>query len=217
MKTLDFGAIMREEPDWWANYDLTCPFCDGKHYIETECWTVDCNDCKEQSSVPGDEFEPETCPKCGSQDVHTFLDSITDECEECDGEGEPFEVLWNTAFGVALNSITDEDRKLAWTSGFCLIEHDDAYYLLMGSCGQDNTWRVHWLCWRLQGRYLSPEDIDACLDSGGYVFLEAEHRKELMQYFRDAILTPEEYVSTYECKMAKLDRIDEVIASRTPA
>ena len=39
MQTLDFGEIMERDPEWFTEYDMTCPYCDGK--AQRQCQTCD--------------------------------------------------------------------------------------------------------------------------------------------------------------------------------
>jgi hypothetical protein len=108
-------------------------------------------------------------------------------CDECT-EGM-FEVMWNTAFGVEIGRTgVDDPAKFAFSMGFCLINHHGSSYLLMGSCGQDNTWRIHYTRWKIQG-YLDREDIRYCLGSGGHVFLHGEQKVEFIKYLESQIPT----------------------------
>jgi len=141
--------------------------------------------------------------------------SVEDVCDNCDAEIECeectegyFEIMWNTAFGVDLRYRGDwkEKKKLAWELGFLLIRLRDEDWLLMGCCGLDYTWGIHYTRWKLQG-YLDTEDINSCLSSGGYVFVSQEQKEEMCNYFKKTIQTPESYVDQYERDLKKIDMI----------
>lgn len=176
MDTLDFGEVMERDPEWFTHYDLVCPYCHD---------------------------EP-------VEDEHGEIG----ECEECN-EGY-FEVMWNTAFEVKVwddyldvechTAKWNKAYKLAWDMGFCLIEHGQKRYLLMGMCGLDCTWIIHYTRWKLQG-FLDQEDCYSCLGSGGYVFLNDQRRQELCEYIKGRLTAPEAYAKSYERDMAKLERI----------
>ena len=124
--------------------------------------------------------------------------------------------MWNTAFEVKVwDDYQDVDRssdkwkearKLAWDLGFCLIEHGQQRYLLMGMCGQDCSWIIQYTRWKLQG-FLDQEDCDQCLGSGGYVFLGDEKRHKLCEYIKTRLTPPEAYAKNYECNIARLESI----------
>ena len=130
-------------------------------------------------------------------------------CEEC-SEGM-FEVMWNTAFGVCLPYKPDFDylNKLAWDMGFCLIDHNGEHYLLMGSCGQDNTWRVHYTRWLVQNKWLEKEDRDRVIGNwGAHVFLNGDAKREFMDYLRSNVAFPDEAVRSVLRSHEELDRIE---------
>ncbi len=137
-----------------------------------------------------------SCPFCGSQD---------EECEQCNGQ--MFEVMWNTAFGLThLKIDLEKAKKIAWNYGFCLIEHDEDNFLLMGCCGQDMTWIVHFVRWQIQG-HLSQEDMESVLNSGGHVFLRKGERDKLIKYIKETMMKPEIYQMNYESNQKSLDSI----------
>jgi len=216
MQTLDFGAIIDKNEAWYEDYDLTCPYCHGEG-------EYDCDTCGGEGSVE--------CPECAGfgivadrecQECEGIGDTL---CEDCDDEGKiyceqcsdgQFEVMWNTAYEVKVwDDYLDVDRdspewqeayKLAWDNGFCLIEHGTKQYLLMGMCGQDCTWLIHYTRWKLQG-FLDLEDCQQCIGSGGYVFLrDQEKRRELCEYIRGRLTPPEDYARSYAYDIAKIDR-----------
>ena len=185
MNTLDFGEIMQRDC-WFEDYDLSCPFCEG-----TGERTVYRRGCVESF----EEFE-----------------GVAEEegvsCEECGGQGE-FEVLWNTAFEVDCSwcRVSDsETQQFAWEHGFCLVDHGGTPYLLMGMCGLDCTWKIHYVRWKLQG-FLSSEDVEGCMGSGGYVFLSRSQRKELCAYLLERMTSPADYAEHYKREQEKLRRI----------
>lgn len=216
MQTLDFGEIMEKNPHWFAKYTLSCPYCRGQGSYR--CQTcggegfVECLDCESSGQVDGQD-----CPKCGGVgywDCEDCDDPGVIPCEHCT-EGY-FEVMWNTAFEVKVwddyldvdhgDSKWNEAYKFAWDMGFCLIEHGRKRYLLMGMCGLDCTWIIHYTRWKLQG-FLDDDDCYQCLGSGGYVFLSDERRRELCEYIKDRLTPPEDYAKTYERYITKIDRI----------
>lgn len=182
MQTLDFGEIRDKNPNWLEDYDLTCPYCHGDY------------------EVGGDEYDyEESC----------------DWCEHC--TYGMFEVIWNTAFGVEVldnwpgdgrSSMAEwkESYKLAWDNNFCLIEHGSKQYLLMGMCGLDCTWLIHYTRWKLQG-FLDDQDCQDCLGSGGHVFLGKDKRQELCKYLRSQMMTPDQYAKAYADRVATLEAI----------
>ena len=213
MQTLDFGEVMLGRACWFDDYDLTCPYCNGKD--QYKCQTcdgqgvVECRTCAQLD---------EECRDCGGSGYWT--------CEDCDGAGNIlcehctdgyFEVMWNTAFEVKVwDDFRDVDRnsdewkaayKLAWDLGFCLIEHGQQRYLLMGMCGQDCTWIIQYTRWKLQG-FLEQEDCHQCISSGGYVFLPQGKRHELCEYIKGRLTPPEDYAKGYERDIAKIAHID---------
>jgi len=219
MQTLDFGEIMENTAYWYDNYDLICPYCHGEP--EHDCSTcggegsVECSECAGFGIVADRE-----CQKCKGEGGFP--------CKDCGGEGEiyceqcsdgHFEVMWNTAYEVKVwDDWLDVDRsspkwkkayKLAWDNGFCLIEHRCKQYLLMGMCGQDCTWLIHYTRWKLQS-FLDEEDCQQCIGSGGYVFLrDQEKRRELCEYIKGRLTPPEDYAKSYAYDIAKIDRIYE--------
>lgn len=216
MDTLDFGEIMEREACWYEQYDLTCPHCDGQG--EFKCQTcsgegmIECSECEASGQI-----DDQDCIKCDGVGYWT--------CEDCDGTGAIFcgrcdngyfEVMWNTAFGVKVwddwldverdSAKWQEAYKLAWDMGFCLIEHGQKQYLLMGICGLDCTWIIHYTRWKLQG-FLDIEDCQQCLGSGGYVFLADGRRLELCEYIKGRLTTPEDYAKSYERNITKVEHI----------
>lgn len=150
-----------------------------------------------------------SCPFCnGTGETEDEEEEEDSSCEQCGGLGL-FEIMWNTAFEVGFGYSLDseEERKFAWDQGFCLIKHGGKYYLLMGMCGQDCTWLIHYTRWYLQSKWLSQEDIQDCLASGGHVFLGDEERKELCNYMKEALTTPEFYALGYTQDVEKLEKI----------
>lgn len=216
MDTLNFGEIMEREECWYEEYDLTCPYCHGEG--ERKCQACDgeetgeCLACEGSGQIAGQQ-----CSNCGGAGYLICDDcdgSGTTVCEECsDGR---FEVMWNTAFEVKVwDDFRDVDRssaewkeayKLAWDLGFCLIEHGQQRYLLMGMCGQDCTWIIQYTRWKLQG-FLHEDDCQRCIGSGGYVFLRDKERHELCAYIRSRLTPPESYAQGYKRDIAKIDRI----------
>ena len=208
METLDFGEIMERDECWFEHYDLTCPYCHGKG--EYKCQTcggegfVECLECESSGQI-----DDHDCPKCDGIGYSPCADcdgSGKVYCEEC-SEGH-FEVMWNTAYEVKVwdNTKWQEAYKLAWDRGFCLIEHGQKRYLLMGMCGLDCTWIIHYTRWKLQG-FLDQEDCDQCLGSGGYVFLGDEKRRPLCEYIKTRLTPPEAYAKSYERDIARLESI----------
>ena len=208
MDRLDFGEIMEQNDCWFEEYDLSCPFCDGTG--EVNLHSCECALCGHEwvtervAESKLDDIDVTECPGChaGIENIMWFTER--EDCQQCNG-GQ-FEILWNTAYGVDVEPVNDDDRLLAWEMGFCLIERGNYHYLLMGSCGQDNTWRIHYTRWQIQG-YLNDEDITDCLGSGGYVFLGADKRKEMLDYFKEELTTPEQYAKIYARRMEQLDSI----------
>jgi hypothetical protein len=207
--------------DTYAEY-LTCPYCDGTGR-KVDCYivTCECNKCDygtwdEEVDVQNYEndlgWEKDICcPSCGSNDwdYQEHIDGDSIHCEEC--EDGFFTVMWNTAFSVLPSpDYSFEEHKLkVWEMGFCLFNRGNYdYYLLMGSCGQDNTWLIHYTRYLLQG-WLDPEDKSDCLSSGGYVFLPKGHRNELIEYFKKSTPTPEEYEKRYAEEMRRWDNLKE--------
>lgn len=207
MQTLAFGDIMERNENWFEDYDLTCPFCKGKGNItkvrlECSCaacehkWVTDymtVGQSTDELDTPNENDIAEhlmlklECPKCKSNETIEHLPNTEEEsCEECGGTGQ-FEVMWNTAFRVHIRpDAIKEYQRFAWSEGYCLIAHDDEVYMLMGSCGQDNTWRTHYTRWKVQ-KHMSQEDINDCLSSGGYVFLAPLKQLAMLEYFRQEI------------------------------
>lgn len=185
MNTLDFGEIM-ERPDWFEDYDIYCPYCEGEGTVECPyCWGED-----------------EACEEC-------YGDG-TVECAHCtDGM---FEIVWNVAFGVALSGSMgwDEAYKFAWDMGFLLIEHGNfaEKYLVAGMAGLDFTWILHYTRWRIQG-FLEQEAYERLLTSGGHVFLDLGRKLELIEYLKRVPPTPEEYGERYAREMERLHEIRE--------
>jgi hypothetical protein len=197
---LDFSEIM-DRDCWWEDYDkyLQCPFCDdglrsweGLRSEEQE--EVAKAYCEKYEVKKGrrkisrlDLAEEEV----GRLDVAEWYNDNRSNfeytCDECT-EGR-FEIMWNTAFGVECNADDQDKRRTAWDLGFCLIDHNGRSYLLMGSCGQDNTWRIHYTRWLLQGRYLNDEDCGDCLANwSAHVFLGRKEKKEFLVYLEDRVL-----------------------------
>ena len=208
MDTLDFGEIMEQNNDWFDDYDLSCPFCDGTG--EVNYHSCECNECGHEWETERvaesnlDEIDITECPSCQAGAEKIMWCTEQESCQQCtDGR---FEIMWDTAYGVHISDVGIGDRTFAWEMGFCLIEHSNERYLLMGSCGQDNTWRIHYTRWQIQG-YLNDEDITDCLGSGGYVFLGADKRKEMLDYFKEELTTPEQYAKIYARRMEQLDSI----------
>ncbi len=215
MQTLDFGEIMEHEC-WYEEYELTCPYCRGEGKCKCETCNgegfVECAACESSGQIDDQE-----CAKCDGEGYWA--------CEDCDGSGPvhcehcsegTFEVYWNMAFEVKVrHDWLDVDRdgdkwkeahKLAWDMGFCLIEHGQLRYLLMGMCGQDCTWLIHYTRWKLQG-FLDLEDCYQCLGSSGHVFLHEPKRQELCRYVKGHLTTPENYARSYARDIVRLDAI----------
>jgi len=201
MDTLDFGAIMEQEY-WFEDYDLTCPYCKGSGERQLYTWTCEEEDCGHRWETEDDE-DPE-CPECHIDSIEYEIE--TGCCEEC--SGGHFEIMWNTAFKVDLGYSHDWEKsyKIAWDNGFCLIDHNGSHYLLMGSCGQDNTWSIHYTRYQLQG-YLDIEDINSLSSSGGHVFLIKDRKRELCEYMKSRIPTPDDYEQSYRNQIDKIDGI----------
>lgn len=222
MDYLDFGAIMENNEWWFEEYDLSCPFCNSSGEMtkltcicENEDYDEEIDEPEEKGcgyewEVVGEEDEveePDECPKCGNDMIQVDEEGVS--CEECGGQGM-FEVMWNTAFSINLpfNANREEVRKFLWDHGFCLIDHKGKDYMLMGSCGADMTWRIHWVRWKVS-EHLSKEEVYDCLGSGGYCFLRDEEIAEMCEYFKTVIPTPEQYASGYQYDMTKIDRIQK--------
>lgn len=209
MNTLDFGEIM-ERADWFEDYDIYCPHCEGEGSFE-------CPTCRGEGGDPCEECElgeidGEPCPVCGG---FGYI-----PCKECHGDGEVycehcvngmFDILWNTAFSVSLSGSMGwaEARRFAWDRGFLLIEHGNfaEKYLVAGMAGLDFTWILHYTRWKIQG-FLEQEDYRDLLTSGGHVFLSLDEKLELAEYLKTVPPTPEEYGERYEREM---ERIHEII------
>lgn len=216
METLDFGEIMERNELWWEEYDLICPYCNGDP--DRKCQTCDeglvkCPDCDGVGQI-----DDHKCPECDGTGYWACNDcdgTAKTYCECCD-EGY-FAVMWNTAFEVQVwddfldverNSAKWQDSyKFAWDMGFCLIEHGRKRYLLMGMCGQDCTWIIHYTRWKLQG-FLDQEDCYQCIGSGGYVFLPQGKRHELCEYMKGRLTPPKDYAKGYERNITKIAHID---------
>lgn len=201
MNTLDFGHIMETDECWFEEYDLTCPYCHGQSEVNVYKCTCECGKSWEVKSY--EEPMDDVC-ECGSYSIdYENIETVT--CEECTNGS--FEVMWNTAFEVHVDSDSfKEDHLKAWDNGFCLIPHNADHYLLMGACGLDMTWCIHYTRWIIQG-FLDDEDFDSLLSSGGHVFLPKQPRTELAKYMQTHIQTPESYLTEYGYKMEKLTRI----------
>lgn len=216
MQTLDFAEIREHDECWWESYDLTCPYCEGQgNYRCQTCdeGFVECPRCEGVGQI----IDDADCPDCDGTGYWACADcggTGNIYCEHCsDGY---FEVMWNTAFEVKVwDDYLDVERhtakweeayKLAWDMGFCLIEHGQKRYLLMGMCGLDCTWMIHYTRWKLQG-FLHEDDCQQCIGSGGHVFLRDKERHELCAYIKTWLTPPEAYAKGYERDMAKLERI----------
>ncbi len=228
MDRLDIAALRERDECWWEEIDLTCPFCKGEGHFECdgseeqEKRMENCQPIKDAHDGFGEscmekcpEAEPAKgtdCATCEFADDTFDPDDVcwnceeTIECEECT-EGR-IEILWNTGFGVYVSYTADweEMRKLACNMGFALIKWDNVSWLLMSMCGLDCTWMIHYTRWKIQG-YLTQEDIQSCLSSGGHVFLSRDKKEELCQYFKGRIQTPDSYAEHYERDLEKLDQI----------
>jgi len=215
MNTLDFGEIM-ERDCWWEDYDefLRCPFCQEgvktfdvlskkqqDHVAEKFCaanhWAPEEDESPTDwmdlaIQYTGDESEIE---EWYEQNLDDFRNEDVDgeefNCDECGGEadGTMFEIMWNTAFSVDCDANDLEKRRTAWGLGFCLIDHNGSSYLLMGSCGQDNTWLIHYTRWLLQGKELDLDDSQSCLGNwSAHVFLHGEPKKEFLKYLVEHVV-----------------------------
>lgn len=228
MQTLDLAAVRESNECWWQDVDLTCPFCKGEAYYEcngsdeqkksrTGCEILSdrINEIQELCYEKCPEGDPEkgyNCVTCEFADDNFNPDDICDvcdetiECEECT-EGH-IEILWDTGYGVYVpyHSDREEMRKLACSNGFALIRWNDQDWLLMSMCGLDCTWKIHYTRWKITGN-LALEDINSCLSSGGYVFLNQKKREELCEYFKNTLPSPEAHAIGYAYDMKKIDAI----------
>lgn len=204
MHRLNFGEIMDSNPEWFEDYDLTCPICEGSGEIVKYEVRCENEDCKFQEEYDDECDVPDVCPECGSDE---YLETETTEqsCEDCT-EGQ-FEIMWNTAFEVYVpHKGYESSRRTAWEHGFCLIAHDNTHYLLMGSCGADMTWRIHYCRWKIQG-YLESGDVTECLGSGAHLMLPSDKRRELCLYFRRLQPSIREYTNRYLDTLRRIDNI----------
>lgn len=185
METLDFGEIMRNDDCWFENYNLTCPYCNG---LGTRTVYI-------RGSIRS------------YKKFDSYLREDEEYCEHCNDSGE-FDIAWNIAFHVFLPYKKDFDElyKLAWDGGFCLIEHNNDYFLLMGMSGSDCTWMIYNIRLKIQG-FLNQEDIKTCISSGGSEFVSEKERKKMCKYFKENVTTPEEYTKSYRNEIAKIDGV----------
>jgi len=154
------------------------------------------------------------------EDAEALLeDNDSYSCEECSGGGT-FEIMWNTAFLVEPIRDLENAKKVAWDNGFCLIEHNHKFYLLMGMCGSDFTWVIHYARWLIQGKWLSQDDIISCLsDYGAHVFLHGDAKKEFLKYLVENLDTPEQraalYRKEYDYLMRGVEHVKKETEQRT--
>lgn len=158
----------------WDDPETECP-------DKPELWDEFCDDFIEQDEV-----------------IDWYEDNRGDldyDCDECTDGNVDMDVVWNTAFEVDLpyscssGSAYQDMRRLTLSLGFLLIEQGGRHYLVMLSCGQDNTWRIHYTRWLLQDKFLELGDCEACLSNwGAHVFLHGEAKKEFLAYLEDRVL-----------------------------
>jgi len=156
--------------------------------------------------------------------AHNAYEFEFEPCEECYEGHVDLDVIWNTAYevdvpytctaGCMAGGYYEDLRKKALQFGFLLIEHGQRYWLVMLSCGQDNTWRIHYTRYVIQG-YLELEDIEACLGNyGAHVFLEGEEKRKLLAYFKERLPSPLQRV--HRCALREKDfaRIEDAEVDR---